>query len=61
MGEWPIFSATVFNILNYTFPNSKAHYVIMNNKVLSLIKEAEAHYRKLEEDRLLRLMPFSKI
>ena len=56
-----VVSATVFNILNYTFSNSKAHYVIMNNKVLSLIKEAEAHYRELEEDRLLRLMLLSKI
>ena len=29
----------------------------MNDKVLSLIKEAEAHYQELEKDRLLRLMP----
>ena len=30
----------------------------MNNKVLSLIKEAEAHYQELEKDHLVRLMPF---
>ena len=37
----------------------KAHYeVIMNDKVLSLIKEAEAHYQELEKDCLVRLMPF---
>ena len=54
-----VVSATVFNILNYTFSNQKAHYeVIMNDKVLSLIKEAEAHYQELEKDCLVRLMPF---
>ena len=53
-----VVSATAFNILNQTFSNQKAHYeVIMNDKVLSLIKEAEAHYQELEKDRLLRLMP----
>ena len=54
-------SATVFNILNYTFSNYKAHYeVIMNNKVFSLMKEVEAHYQELEEDHLVRLMPFQR-
>ena len=39
----------------------KTHYeVIMNNKVLSLIKEAEAHYVDLEKNRLVRLMPFQR-
>ena len=56
-----VVSATVFNILNYTFSNQKAHYeVIMNNKVFSLIKEAKAHYQELEKDRLVRLMPFQR-
>ncbi|XP_062153767.1 structural maintenance of chromosomes protein 6B-like isoform X1 [Alnus glutinosa] len=33
--------------------SKKSHYEgIMNNKVLSLIKEAEAHYRELENNRL---------
>ena len=54
-----VVSATFFNILNYTFSNQKAHYeVIMNDKVLSLIKEAEAYYQELEKDRLVHLMPF---
>ena len=58
---YDVVSATVFNILNYTFSNYKAHYeVIMNNKVLSLIKEAETHYQELEEDCLVRLMPFQR-
>ena len=34
--------------------------MIMNDKVLSLIKEAEAHYQELQEDRPVRLMPFDK-
>nr|POF03097.1 transcription initiation factor tfiid subunit 4b [Quercus suber] len=39
----------------------EAHYeVIMNDKVLSLIKEAEAYYHKLQEDRLVRLIPFQR-
>ena len=54
-------AATVVNILNYTFSNYKAHYeVIMNNKVFSLMKEVEAHYQELEEDHLVRLMPFQR-
>ena len=32
--------------------------MIMNKKVLSLIKEADAHYLELQEDRLVPLMPF---
>ena len=32
----------------------------MNDKVLSLIKEAEAHYQELEKDCLVRLMPFQR-
>ena len=56
-----VVSATVFNILNYTFSNYKAHYeVIMNNNALSLMKEVEAHYQELEEDRLVRLMSFQR-
>ena len=52
-----VVSATIFNILNQTSSNQKAHYeVIMNDKVLSLIKEAEAHYQELEKDRLVCLM-----
>ena len=53
-----VVSATIFNILNQTFSNQKVHYeVIMNDKVLSLIKEVKAHYQELKKDHLVRLMP----
>ena len=35
----------------------KTHYEgLMNNRVVSLIKEAEAHYQELEKNRVVRLM-----
>ena len=48
-------AATIVNILNYFFKLEAQYKVIMNNKVLSLIKEAEARYQELEKNRLVRL------